>query len=85
MFNQLLHLTMSSTVWFTPDEKSPTGPVAVCHVRDEAGDEVAILENRRANGQPPLWEYTLSSGKRSGPIFPSAEAALEAVATKLSS
>jgi hypothetical protein len=85
MTYQRLHLTMSSIVWFAPDKKSSSGPVAVCHVRDEAGEIVAVLENRRANGQPPLWEYTLSSGKRSGPTFPSAEAALEAVAAEFSS
>lgn len=84
MANQRLHLTMSSIVWFAPDKKSLSGPLAVCHVKDEAGAIVAVLENRRADGRPPLWEYTLSSGKRSGPIFSSAEAALEAVATELS-
>jgi hypothetical protein len=84
MSKQLHQLTMAPIVWLAPNEKSPSGPVAVCHARDESGEVVAVLENRGAYGRPPFWEYTLSkSGKRSKRMFHSAEATFEAVRAEL--
>ncbi len=78
-------LRMSPAVWYAPDEKSPSGPIAVHDVNNESGEVVATLENRRGH-RPSLWEYKLTkTGKRSKPVFPSAQAAVEAVAAELSS
>jgi Type II/IV secretion system protein len=87
-----LRLTLRP-IMFTAEHATPafSGPVAVYHAIDESGEVVAVLENRIASrlmdsGRAPLWQFKLAKNNKASELeFPSAEAALEAIAAELTS